>query len=75
MRVVLRDGEPWWVAKDICDVLGIQNVSNAMLKLDEDEKQQVRANIGQTDVMRGRAPWFVSESGLYSLILRRSTPP
>lgn len=74
VRVATVDDEPWWLAGDICDVLGIRNVSDAMLKLDDDEKRQVRVNIGQTDVMRGRAPWYVSESGLYTLILRSDKP-
>ncbi|MBG9788513.1 BRO-N domain-containing protein [Brevibacillus laterosporus] len=42
VRVILKDGEPWFVAKDVCEVLGIGNQGNAVGRLDEDEKQTIR---------------------------------
>ena len=33
-----KDGEPWFVAKDVCDILGIDNPSQAVGRLDDDEK-------------------------------------
>lgn len=30
MRVIIRDGEPWWVAKDVCDALGLSNSREAL---------------------------------------------
>ena len=66
VRVVLRDGEPWFVALDVCRAIGLRDVSDAVEKLDEDEKG--RASIptlgGEQDVL------MVTESGLYVLILR-----
>lgn len=38
VRVVFVDGEPWWVAADVCRVLEISNVSQAVASLDDDEK-------------------------------------
>ena len=38
VRVVMRDGEPWFVAKDVCTCLEIANVSDACSRLDEDER-------------------------------------
>ena len=39
MRVVLKSGEPWFVAKDVCEILGISNTADAINKsLDNDEK-------------------------------------
>ena len=38
LRVVMRDGEPWFVAADVCAALGIQRTSDAVEKLDGDEK-------------------------------------
>ena len=38
MRVVLRDGEPWFVAKDVCSCLSLSNSRVAVSALDEDEK-------------------------------------
>lgn len=63
VRVVEVNGEPWWVAKDVCDVLDIQNVTQAIERLDEDERSMFF--IGR----QGEAN-IISESGLYTLILR-----
>ena len=73
IRVVLVDDEPWFVAKDICDVLGLGNVSLAVngradrldSGLDEDEKGVANVNTpgGNQELT------IVSESGLYSLVL------
>jgi hypothetical protein len=38
VRTVLKDGEPWFTAKDVCEVLGLENPSKALEKLDQDEK-------------------------------------
>jgi len=50
IRTVVRDGEPWFVAKDICDILEIVNLSDALSTLDNDEKSSINPNIGITDV-------------------------
>ncbi|WP_431911609.1 BRO family protein [Nonomuraea jabiensis] len=71
--VLMLDGSPWFHARSVCDVLDIGNVSMAVQALDQDEKQQVRANVSSTDV-GGRIPWVINESGLYSLILRSRKP-
>lgn len=72
VRAVVKDGEPWFVAKDVCDALEIGNVSQAVSYLDEDEKSNIITNdIAQNG---GRAPLIINESGLYSLILRSRKP-
>ena len=38
MRAVVVDGEPWFVAKDVCTALGIANTADAVKGLDDDEK-------------------------------------
>jgi prophage antirepressor-like protein len=38
VRVIMRDGEPWWVLKDVCDILNLSNPSAVANRLDEDEK-------------------------------------
>lgn len=71
---VLTDGqdEPWFIAKDICDVLGLDNVTNALRALDDDEKSNfTNCNVAQNG---GRAPLIVSESGFYKLVLRSRKP-
>lgn len=64
IRVVMRDGDPWFVAKDVCTCLEIANVSDACSRLDEDER-----GIVSTDTPSGKQEMLiVSEPGLYSLI-------
>ncbi len=38
VRMILQDGEPWWVAKDVCEILGLEQVTRAMSRLDDDER-------------------------------------
>ncbi len=72
IRVVQIDGEPWFVANDVCRVLGIENVGSAYVRLDRDEVSNVRrADVGMTP---GRAAVIISESGLYKLVLRSDKP-
>lgn len=67
----LIDGEPWFVAKDICQVLGIANHKDAVSRLDEDE----RDGVGITDpIGRQQTVTVVSESGLYALIFQSRKP-
>jgi len=73
VRVVMRGGEPWFVAKDVCDCLELGNVSQALDGLDDDEKQQLETNIINPDV-GGRGTLIISEPGLYSLVLRSRKP-
>lgn len=75
VRTVLRDGEPWFVAKDVCEVLDIANSRDAVAKLDADE----RADVGISDtssngVTQKREMNVVNEFGLYQLILRSNKP-
>lgn len=65
VRVVMRDGEPWFVANDVCRVLEIGNPRDAVARLDDDE----RDSVGIADAIgRERETNAVSESGLYALI-------
>lgn len=67
LRVVQgEDGEPWFVAKDVCDALGLGNVGQALARLDEDEKSSITLNDG-TPGNPNKA--IVSEPGLYALVL------
>lgn len=71
IRTVIRDGEPWWVAKDVCDVLDVGNITEALRRLDEDEFSitEVTDSIG-----RMQSSYVVNEPGLYSLILKSRKP-
>lgn len=66
------NSEPWFVAKDVCDVLGIRT-DTLRSTLDEDEITEVNPNtIGVC--AKGRNPLIINEPGLYSLILRSRKP-
>ena len=70
VRTVLIDGEPWFVAKDVCEVLGIGNTSQALSYLEDDER-----GVTTNDTPGGNQQVsIVNESGLYSLILRSRKP-
>ncbi|WP_423212044.1 phage antirepressor [Paracoccus yeei] len=71
VRVLSIDGNPWFVAKDVCDVLGLTNPTEALRGLDDDEKNTLRVSEG----VRGN-PYanVISESGLYTLVLRSNKP-
>lgn len=70
LRVVLRDGEPWFVAVDVCEALTIGNSRMATERLDDDEK-----GVSSIDTPSGTQQMTViNESGLYSLILGSRKP-
>jgi hypothetical protein len=71
IRTTIINGEPWWIANDVCLALGISNVGNALARLDEDEKSSIRL----TDGTRGNPNRsIVNEPGLYSLLIRSDKP-
>ncbi len=70
VRTVEQNGEPWWVLKDVCDILGIANSRDVVNRLDDDEK-----GVGQIDTLGGAQEMtIISESGLYNVILRSDKP-
>lgn len=75
VRVALQDGEPWFVAADVCRVLDVTNPRDAVAGLDDDERMTV-ANTDGHSGQRGGAQSFniISEAGLYSLIFRSRKP-
>jgi prophage antirepressor-like protein len=71
VRVEMIDDEPWFVAKDVCDVLGLENSRQAIVRLDEDERNTVITNDGNRGNPRVSV---ISESGVYSLIFTSRKP-
>lgn len=66
-----ENGEPWFVAKDVCNVLGITNNRDAISELDTDEKNTVVI----TDGIPGNPnKTIVSEAGLYRLVMKSRKP-
>ncbi len=71
VRTMVINGEPWFVGKDVAEVLGYQNASKALTDHvdDEDKLNNVSlSSLGQ------RGGWLINESGLYSLILSSKLP-
>ena len=77
VRVVEKDGEPWFVARDVCAMLGFDDghTNDAIKGLDEDEKATPLKIVGRNDFNGLRKDsLLVNEPGLYSLILRSNKP-
>lgn len=70
-----KAGEPWFVAKDVCDILGMSNPSMAVTALDKDEVAQIdpKDYLGSEN-RSNQAVNIVSEPGLYKLIMRSRKP-
>lgn len=70
VRTVEKNGEPWFVLKDVCNILNIGNSSDVYSRLDVDEK-----GVEQIDTLGGAQKMsIISESGLYNVILRSDKP-
>lgn len=67
VRTIEQSEQIWWVAKDVCEVLDIKNVTQAIQALDEDERAMF--NIGRQGETN-----IINEPGLYSLIIRSRKP-
>ncbi|MCZ0847820.1 phage antirepressor, partial [Brevibacillus laterosporus] len=71
VRTFVIDGEPWFIGKDVCQVLGLTDPRKTIGLLDEDERNIIPV----TDSLgRNQDTFIISESGLYSLILRSRKP-
>lgn len=69
VRTVVQGEDVWFLAKDVCDILELNDTNKALLALDDDEKSKHEQYSGS-----GRKPMIINESGLYSLILRSRKP-
>lgn len=72
VRTIQKDGEPWFVLKDVCQVLGMDTTQLKKVadRLDPDEKgrTQITTPGGEQET------WIINESGLYNVILRSDKP-
>jgi anti-repressor protein len=64
MRTIVKDNHPWFVVKDVCEILGLTNPSESVKALDDDEKSTLRISEGGPEVN------IINEPGLYSLVIR-----
>lgn len=73
VRSILRNGEPWFVAADVCRALEVANPSQAVARLDDDERAMF--NIGRSEATGGGGETnIINEPGLYSLVLGSRKP-
>lgn len=70
VRTIAKEGAAWFVAKDVCSILDIENPSQAVGRLDEDERgiTTIYTTAGARELLT------VNESGLYSLIFTSRKP-
>ena len=73
VRTLVIDGEPWFVGRDVAEILGYGNTRDALAKrVDEEDK---RDGVAICDpIGREQKPVLINESGLYSLILSSKLP-
>lgn len=71
VRTVEMNGEPWFVLKDVCGVLGLSNHKVTAQRLDRDEVSQTYLT---DSIGRKQETTVINESGLYSVILRSDKP-
>lgn len=70
VRTVMKEGQPWFVAVDVCRALDVGNSRQAITRLDDDEKDVI-----STDTLGGRQEMsIINEPGLYSLVLGSRKP-
>lgn len=75
IRVIEKDGEPWFVGKDVADILGYSNTKDAISShVDEEDKTIIQKSENTTFEIPNRGLTIINESGLYSLILLSKMP-
>lgn len=71
VRTIEKNGQAWWVLKDVCDVLQLDSPHKVATRLDEDERNLIPL----TDSLgRKQKTQVINESGLYNVILRSDKP-
>lgn len=71
IRTVERKGEPWWVLKDVCEVLEMGSPHKVAERLEEDERNRIPVT---DSIGRQQETNIVNEAGLYNVILRSDKP-
>jgi anti-repressor protein len=75
VKTIIKDDEPWFVGKEVADVLGFGNSRDALYRhVDEDDKDVIQKSGNTTFEIPTRGLTVINESGLYSLILRSKLP-
>lgn len=72
VRTVIIEGEPWFVAKDVADILGFSETAAMTRGLDDDDKTNLHTTQDGTSYTTRTT--IINESGLYSAILKSRRP-
>ena len=71
ITIIEKDGEPWFVAKEVCGILTVGNVTNALIEIDNDDKSDISLTKDGNNISKLR---IINESGFYHLILKSRKP-
>ena len=75
VRIVEREGEPWFVGKDVATALGYSDTADALKKhVDEEDKELLKPGEMPTLKMSNFGAYIINESGRYSLVLSSKLP-
>lgn len=75
VRAIEKNGEPWFVGKDVAEILGYGNTKDALLNhVDEEDRVILQKSENTTFEIPNRGMTIINESGLYSLILSSKLP-
>lgn len=75
IRTTEKDGEPWFVGRDVAEALGYANTKDALAShADEEDKRIIQRSENATFDIPNRGLTIINESGLYSLILSSKLP-
>lgn len=71
VRTVTIDNEPWFVAKDVCDAIGVSNPTMSLQALDDNEVSDLSlTEVSSNGTEQARKHRIISEGGMYTLVLR-----
>lgn len=70
----MKDGEPWFVAKDVAEILGYSETNRMIARLDEDEIRKFASTEMVGANSKAREFTIINESGLYNAVLRSTKP-
>lgn len=66
-----KEGEPWWIAKDVCSILGLSDTTRALIEIDAEDKSDTTITRVGNNISKLR---IINESGLYCLIFKSRKP-
>lgn len=69
--IIDEKDDPWWVAEEVCEVLGLDDVATALTEIDIEDKRNFSVSNAGTDISNLR---IINEPGIYNLIFKSLKP-